>query len=279
MELAFEKDGVQLWSGDCRDVLPRLPDKSVDHVCCDPPYEVESHTLRKRATWGQRRGCGPDTERRRHNPGSEKKVVGSPLDFEAMNEELRDLCGIEFARLTKRWALVFCQVEAAMVWRDAMVYPETPEGAVPGMRYVRTCFWHKPSPQPQLSGDRPGSGVEAIATCHAQGGMRWNGGGGTNVFTHRQESADAVGHPTPKPLSLMSELVGKFTDAGDTILDPFAGSGTTLVAAYRAGRKAIGVEKDPKYVALIIERLEEELRQGRLFVPTKAVQAPLFPES
>ena len=54
----------------------------------------------------------------------------------------------------------------------------------------------------------------------------WNGGGGRNVFTHLTNSSDRHGeHPTEKPVSLMMEIVKKFTNPGDIILDPFMGSG------------------------------------------------------
>jgi DNA modification methylase len=70
--------------------------------------------------------------------------------------------------------------------------------------------------------------------------------------------ARPAGHPTRKPLALMLALVEDFTDPGDTILDPFAGSGTTGVAAIRLGRKFVGIERDPKYFALAVERLRAE---------------------
>ena len=64
-------------------------------------------------------------------------------------------------------------------------------------------------------------------------------------------------HPTPKPELLMADLVMQFTDAGDTILDPFMGSGTTLVAAKRLGRKAIGIELEEKYCEIAAKRLSQ----------------------
>ena len=56
----------------------------------------------------------------------------------------------------------------------------------------------------------------------------------------------------------MVEILLDFTDPGDIILDPFAGSGTSGVAALRLGRRAILIEKDPKYAALCIERMTAE---------------------
>ncbi len=64
-----------------------------------------------------------------------------------------------------------------------------------------------------------------------------------------------MGHPTQKPLVLREKLVRLFTDNGETILDPFAGSGTTGVAALRLGRKFVGYERDPKYHAIAAKRL------------------------
>jgi DNA modification methylase len=66
-------------------------------------------------------------------------------------------------------------------------------------------------------------------------------------------------HPTQKPIALLKDLISLFTDPGDTILDPFAGSGTTLVAARDLGRKAIGIELDPRWCAVAKKRLSQNL--------------------
>jgi modification methylase len=64
-------------------------------------------------------------------------------------------------------------------------------------------------------------------------------------------------HPAPFPLELANRLVRMFSFYGDTVLDPFAGTGTTLVAALNAGRNAIGVEVDAKYIEIAKRRLHE----------------------
>ncbi len=85
--------------------------------------------------------------------------------------------------------------------------------------------------------------------------MRWHGGGRSSVFTrHKVNPA----HSTGKPLPLLKELIGLFSDPGDTVLDPFAGSLSTAVAAKVMGRKAICVERDEENCRLGIERLRQE---------------------
>jgi len=68
-------------------------------------------------------------------------------------------------------------------------------------------------------------------------------------------------HPTQKPFAVMTEIIDYLTKEGDVVLDPFAGSGTTLVAALKLNRKAIGIEFDPKFASIILDRLEKQTGQ------------------
>jgi site-specific DNA-methyltransferase (adenine-specific) len=228
----YEDEAVTLYCGDCRDVLPTLA--PVDHVITDPPYEAEAHTQARR-----QRSAG---------------VVGVlAITFPPITEEVRHEVGGQLATLSNGWLLLFCQVEAAMLWR----------AAIAPAAYIRTQVWVKPDSAPQFTGDRPAMGYESILTAWAgEGRPRWNGGGRRGVYEHMVGVSGGIRneHPTQKPEPLMRELVSLFTDPGDIILDPFAGSGTTLVAAKRLGRKAIGIELDRAYCDVIVQRL----RQGSL---------------
>jgi hypothetical protein len=121
------------------------------------------------------------------------------------------------------------------------------------MRFIRVGAWVKNNSAPQFTGDRPAQGFEAIAIMHREGErLRWNGGGSRGVWITDVERNN--GHPTPKPLSLINDWILKFTDEGETIIDPFMGSGTTLVACAKLGRKAIGIEISEEYYEIAVQR-------------------------
>jgi site-specific DNA-methyltransferase (adenine-specific) len=76
-----------------------------------------------------------------------------------------------------------------------------------------------------------------------------------SVWTFPAESARKVGHPAPFPLELPYRLIQLYTFQGETVLDPFMGSGQTALAALKAGRQYVGYELDPDYVALAAQRI------------------------
>jgi len=80
----------------------------------------------------------------------------------------------------------------------------------------------------------------------------------------REDTAEYLGHPTQKPEALMEIIIKTSTKEGDWILDPFAGSGTTLLIAQRLNRNCIGIEIDEEYVQVIKKRLKEDWKTTRL---------------
>jgi len=133
------------------------------------------------------------------------------------------------------------------------------EDVLPSLEKVAAII--KVGSTPQFSGDRPATGFEAITICHPSGKKRWNGGGSHAIWSvpivlDRGRNGGRQ-HPTQKPVPLMQALVGLFSDEGETVLDPFAGSGTTLVVAKQLGRKSIGVERDERHCETIASRLAQ----------------------
>lgn len=254
----YEQDGITIYYGDSREILPLL--EPVDHVLSDPPYGRDVY-LRMRS---------PDTHA---GSGSPSRIGAGLLKMGQGSigsiDDLMAPVAVEIGRLVRRWAVVFSDVESTYRWRQAL--------EASGMRYVRTGAWVKPDAMPQMTGDRPGTGFEPCTIAHAQGPMRWNGGGSLAVWTHFTSKGDSrPAHPCPKPLPLMVELVGLFTDEGETILDPFGGSGTTGVAAKLSGRRCILIETLEEFCEVAANRLRQA-RVGRLFdaVP-KAKPGKLF---
>jgi len=243
--------------GDCLDPvsgLASLPDRSIDHVITDPPYEEEAHTKQRR---GKRNGGVMKVE---------------SLSFHPITEDQRRAVAAQFGRLARRWVIVFCQVEAVHLWSDAL--------EAGGLTVRRVGVWIKPDGMPQYSGDRPGMGYESIVIAHPPGRSRWNGGGRNGIWIMpKVGAADQIrtGHETQKPLALMEALIRDFTDPGETILDPFAGSGTTGVACKRLGRAFIGWELNPKYHAIAERRIRDAKEQLEIGMAlTKAKQEVLL---
>lgn len=241
MKPYYEDDLVTLWLGKCEDVLPTL--EQVDHVITDPPYSEHVHGNARSSRMQPANDRGG-----RYGADSRRNV---DLGFDALTPELRQGCAEQFARLARRWVLVFSDIESDHLWRDDL--------ATAGLDYVRTGIWHKVGSTPQFSGDRPATAVEAITICHPKGKKRWNGGGSHAIWSvpivlDRGGSEKRV-HTTQKPESLMRALVDQFTDPGDVILDAFGGSGTTGIAARYLGRKTVLIEEDEARAEVCAARL------------------------
>ena len=228
MKAYYQDEHVTIYHGDCREVVPELSDRA-DLVLTDPPYSKRTHDGARTCRNG-----------------------GTPLiDFEHLRfDQLQSFLEL-FAAQLSGWLVTFLD------WR----YVASLESCCPhGLRFVRFGIWVKPNGAPQFSGDRPGMGWEAICFLHtADKRMRWNGGGRHAVWTAPRKARQW--HPTQKPLSVVSELAMLFASEGDLILDPFLGSGTSLVAARAVGCRGIGIEIDERCCEYAAKRLE----QKRLF--------------
>ena len=216
----YEHAGITIYHGDCREFLPHV---EADSCITDPPYGETTHA-------GARTG-----------DGNIALVDFAPISA----DDLR--CTLSMLRV-RRW------VVATVEWRHCLPLDSSPPA---GLRFVRFGVWIKPNGAPQFTGDRPGTGWEAVAMLHRDGvPMRWNGGGHHAVWITPKTNGE---HPTQKPIDLVGEFMRLFSDPGETVLDPFMGSGTTLVAAKNLGRRAIGIEIEERYCEIAAKRLAQEI--------------------
>lgn len=115
---------------------------------------------------------------------------------------------------------------------------------------------------------RPGMKSMCFSDCE----MAWSSTGGPARMIRYVWSGANRGpergehwHPTQKPVEVMRWIIESTTELGDTILDPYMGSGSTGVAALQCGRKFIGIEVEPRWFAAAETRIRLELAQGKLF--------------
>ena len=202
----YSQDGITIYHGDCRDILPQFPDKSFDLVLTDPPYGVGF----------------------REN---------------------------EWDKEIPRW------LEEAKRVSDVTIFTTAP-----------VTLWDYPRP-------------DWVGCYYREAANSRSLFGGFNHWTplvfygkpkrlrvdskklHALAINEENGHPTPKPVELMSWLIDEVM--ANSILDPFMGSGTTLVAAKQLGRKAVGIEIEERYCEIAVKRLAQMELFGRPIEATK----------
>lgn len=218
---------VTLHNVECISYIKSLPDKSVDHVISDPPYHERTHA-------GAR---------------SMKNLESSYITFPPMTSELFVEMTKECVRVARRWVILTTD------WRFLHLLDEE--------TLVRVGIWVKPNAAPQFSGDRPATGWETVILLHRKGAKTWHGGGHPAVWTYN--TIQGGSHPTEKPLPLIKRWLRDFTDEGETVLDPYMGSGTTGVACVQMNRGFVGCEIDPTHFATAEKRILAESSQLKLF--------------
>jgi site-specific DNA-methyltransferase (adenine-specific) len=237
--------GCRLVQGDALAILPELG--AVDHIVTDPPYEQSLHDAKSAAGRTLR---------------TDGRAELRDLDFAGIDAIRAEFTDLAQAACTG-WFIAFCTVEGVARWAD-VINPSP-------MKYKRACIWIKPDSTPQLNGQGPAQGAECFVTAWCGPSYaRWNAGGKRGVYTHLTNPPDRHGgHLTEKPWRLMRDILLDFTRPGDLILDPFMGSGTTLVAAALTGRRAIGIEANPAY----FDMAEHRVRKAVSVAAANGVQA------
>jgi len=189
----YERDGITIYHGDCREILPTL---KADVVVTDPPYGVGFRDQ----TWD----------------------VAIPLEWLALARDAAPL----------------------------VVFTTAP-----------TTLWDYPRADWVMSAARPGStsrqvggGFNHWTPILVYGRGKWSPDIHSEADCLRVNGNAGIHHPCPKSVSLMRWLV---RGSSGLVLDPFMGSGTTLVAAKLEGRRAIGIEIDERYCEIAAKRLAQ----------------------
>lgn len=223
----YDRNGITIYHGDCREILPLL---TADVTITDPPYGIGLVTKTSDFRGSARFDGGE----------SLRASVLYDDDPAHVRSLIADVMPLLLAATPR--ALVF--PGPAMLWQ----YPEprsigcvyTPNGA------GRTAWGFQCMHPVLFYGSDP----------YLQDGK----GGRPNSYRDEQPNRDHVDHPCPKPIKWMRWAVTRASRDGETVLDPFMGSGTTLRAAADLGRRAIGIEINEDYCRIAVERL----RQGVL---------------
>ncbi len=237
-------DGVTLYLGDCREVLPALG--KVDAIVTDPPYELSSAGPGSNHCFGDSLG--------KFDSIAYKSIV-SGFDHEAVFGMLEAIC---------RPFNLFCfcsnkQISAQMAYHEARG------------RSTNLLVWHKSNAVPFANGVWRGDIEYCIHAKDSGAVFVGNAQEKKKVSEFPLVIDDA--HPTVKPLQLIRKYVRICSHPGQTILDPYCGSGTTGIACVQEGRGFIGVEIDPAHYETALRRVA-----GALAAPSFLVERPAPPK-
>lgn len=221
-----------------------LPDRSVELLLTDPPYGISKTYVCEGQVPRRLRKNGTDFIMPRGHFGEWDDEFPSPAEWAV--SVLSKITG---------WAVIFCA--QAQIGDYTAILKED------GFVAVGTLVWQKTNPVPFNHKFKPINAWEA-AVVGKRPGTKFNGRNVHNVFAHKSPSPQHRIHPTQKPLPLISELVSLFSNEGDTILDPFAGSATTVVAGMALRRKVLAFETDPDAFEAATARILNSKIQGKL---------------
>ena len=221
----YERNGITIYHGDCREILPSVT-ADVDIVLTDPPY-----------------GVAYSTGRRHCDTRSSTRLIGDLLVAPLLNDTADALAPL-------------LNDTAALYWFTA---PERLDVVLPILRrwdVPNVLVWDKGN---CTAGDLETTyGQQWEAVVYARKGRpALLGGRDRDILRFSRGNTALYLHPTQKPVAMLSYLISRHD--GRTVLDPFAGSGTTLRAAKDLGRKAIGIEIEERYCEIAAKRLEQEV--------------------
>ena len=230
----------KIYCVDAYKAIKELPDKSVDLIVTDPPYQIQ-HLA----------GGGMLDEKRIANLMGElgENNLDKGIEEDILQEMLR-----------------VCKKPNIYIWCNKVLIPKLLKFFVldNGLTFDIIC-WHKTNAMP-LCGSKYLTDTEYC--LYFKDGIRLNTTYET-AATHYElpiniSDKNKFEHPTIKPYQIIENLVFNSSNQGEVVLDPFAGSGTTLVAAKNLDRHYIGFEINPKWAEIARKRLNNEQANGQM---------------
>ena len=233
---------INLYNGDCLEIMQQLIEQGikVDAVITDPPYELENHGGTKSAM-----------AKRAAKVRDEVDFMAKGFDYDKCFDLMLKLCKVPNI-------LLFCSNKQVS---KIMSYFEEKKLS------VQLLVWNKTNPSPLCNGKYI-QYIEFIVFIRGKNAP-FNNVAPTSI-KYRVKKYPFVSpkqrfHPTQKPLPLVKELVELHSFEGQTILDPFMGSGTTGVACQNLNRNFIGIELDKNYFEIAKNRIENTAKEITLF--------------
>lgn len=247
----FQQDNLTIINDDVLTTSAFEPE-SIDLIVTSPPYnvDIQYNSHRDDISYGEYLQFSEKWLRRCHGWLKEdgRLCLNVPLD---KNKGGQQSVGADFTALAKA---IGYQYHSTIVWNEGNISRRTAWGSwmsasapfvIAPVELILVLYrniWKK----------RGGSKQSDITRDEF---MSWTNG----IWTFNGESRKKAGHPAPFPLELPKRCIKLFSFIGDTVMDPFMGSGTTIVAAAKHGRKAVGLDVDRRYCELAKERIENDL--------------------
>ena len=221
---------VKLLCGDCLELMKDIPNKSVDLVTIDPPYEFAQH------------GGGGAF-------GSRKREYHNELEADTLTKGFDTAVLDELVRVMRKVNIyIWCNKEQIKQYLDYF------EGF-----NMDLLTWHKINPVPTCN-NKYLSDTEYLLFFREKG-VKVYGSYQTKrkfyVTQTNKKDKDKYKHPTVKPVEIMENIITNSSQEGETVLDCFMGSGTTGVACVNTNRRFIGMEKEEKYFEIAKQRIED----------------------
>lgn len=227
---------ISLVNQSCFDYLKTIPDKYISLVLIDPPYEVSRDT-----NFASGEAKGKDTDRFRVSMDFGEWDNG----FSGFNEAIK-----ECYRVLKNGGTMICFYD---IWKISSLKDYFENANFKQLRFIE---WIKTNPVPLNSKTNYLTNAREIAIVGVKKGKpvfhsEYDNGVYHYPICHDKDRF----HPTQKPVALLEDLILKHSEEGDTVLDCFAGSASTAVAAFNQNRNFIGCELSKDYYEKSVKRL------------------------